>query len=115
MRAISTTSENTNNIQQLLDEAEYDPHFLDHAKAKSSLWVLLSIQNNYLFKVNILTSESMLSSRLHLSVPQQIQDITGSLPDICSSSRPFPSSPRPLYQNDVKCSAFDVGMIFYST
>ena len=56
----------------------------------------------------------MLSSSLHLPVPQQIQDITGSLPDICSSSRPFPSSPRPLYQNDVKYSAFDVGMIFYS-
>ena len=56
----------------------------------------------------------MLSSHLHLSVPRQIQDITGSLTDLCSSNRPFPSSPWPLYQNKVKCSAFDVGMIFYS-
>ena len=29
-------------------------------------------------------------------------------------NRPFPSSPGPLYQNDVKCSAFDVLMIFHS-
>ena len=29
-------------------------------------------------------------------------------------NRPFPSSPEPLYQNEVKCSAFDMGMIFYS-
>ena len=29
-------------------------------------------------------------------------------------SRPFPSSLEPLYQNEVKCSAFDMGMIFYS-
>ena len=28
-------------------------------------------------------------------------------------SRPFLSSPEPLYQNEVKCSAFDMG-IFYS-
>ena len=29
-------------------------------------------------------------------------------------NRPFPSSPGPLYQNEVKCSAFDVEMIFHS-
>ena len=29
-------------------------------------------------------------------------------------NRPFSSSPRPLYQNKVKCSAFDVEMIFHS-
>ena len=29
-------------------------------------------------------------------------------------NRPFPSSPEPLYQNEVKCSAFDMEMIFYS-
>ena len=28
--------------------------------------------------------------------------------------RPFPSSPWPLYQNEVMCSTFDVEMIFYS-
>ena len=28
--------------------------------------------------------------------------------------RPFSSSPGPLYQNEVKCSAFDVEMIFHS-
>ena len=28
--------------------------------------------------------------------------------------RPFPSSPGPLYQNEVKCSAFDMEMIFHS-
>ena len=30
------------------------------------------------------------------------------------SNRPFPSSPGPPYQNEVKCSAFDKKMIFYS-
>ena len=29
-------------------------------------------------------------------------------------NKPFPSSPRPLYQNEVKCSAFDTEMIFHS-
>ena len=29
-------------------------------------------------------------------------------------NRPFPSSPGPLYQNEVECSAFDVEMIFNS-
>ena len=29
------------------------------------------------------------------------------------SNRPFPGSPRPLYQNEVRCSAFDMRMIFY--
>ena len=28
-------------------------------------------------------------------------------------SRPFPSSPDHMYQNEVKCSAFDMGMILY--
>ena len=32
----------------------------------------------------------------------------------CSRNRPFPSSPGPLYQNEVRCSAFDVRMIFHS-
>ena len=27
--------------------------------------------------------------------------------------RPFPSSPGPLYQNEVKCSAFDMEIIFH--
>ena len=29
------------------------------------------------------------------------------------ANRPFPSSPGPLYQNEVKCSAFNIEMIFY--
>ena len=29
-------------------------------------------------------------------------------------NRPFPSSPGPLYQNEIKCSAFDMQMIFHS-
>ena len=29
-------------------------------------------------------------------------------------NRPFPSSPRPLYQCEVKCSAFDMEMSFQS-
>ena len=29
-------------------------------------------------------------------------------------NRPFQSSPGPLYQNEVKCSAFDMEMIFHS-
>ena len=28
--------------------------------------------------------------------------------------KPFPSFPRPLYQNEVKCSAFDIEVIFHS-
>ena len=30
------------------------------------------------------------------------------------SNRPFPSSPAPLYQNEVNCSAFDMEIIFHS-
>ena len=30
------------------------------------------------------------------------------------ANRPFPSSPGPLYQNEVRCSTFDMEMIFYS-
>ena len=30
------------------------------------------------------------------------------------TNRPFPSSPGPLHQNKVKCSAFDMEMIFHS-
>ena len=33
---------------------------------------------------------------------------------IKACNRPFLSSPRPLYQNKVKCSAFDMEMIFHS-
>ena len=29
-------------------------------------------------------------------------------------NRAFPSSPGPLYENEVKCSAFDMEMIFHS-
>ena len=29
-------------------------------------------------------------------------------------NKPFPSSPGPLYQNEVKCSAFELEMIFHS-
>ena len=31
-----------------------------------------------------------------------------------SENKPFPSFPRPLYQNKVKCSAFDMEMVFHS-
>ena len=31
-----------------------------------------------------------------------------------SRNRRFPNSPGPLHQNDVKCSAFDMQMIFHS-
>ena len=30
------------------------------------------------------------------------------------ANRPFPSSPGPLLQNEVKCSAFDMEIIFHS-
>ena len=30
------------------------------------------------------------------------------------NNRPYPSSLGPLYQNEAKCSAFDMEMIFYS-
>ena len=29
-------------------------------------------------------------------------------------NKPFPGSPGPLFQNEVKCSAFDMEMIFHS-
>ena len=35
-------------------------------------------------------------------------------PNLKVANRPFPSSPGPLYQNEVKCSAFDMKMIFHS-
>ena len=31
-----------------------------------------------------------------------------------TGNTPFPSSPGPLYQKEVKCSAFDMEMIFHS-
>ena len=33
---------------------------------------------------------------------------------VTTNNRSFPSSPGPLYQNEVKCSAFDMKMIFHS-
>ena len=30
-----------------------------------------------------------------------------------TTNRPFPSSPGPLFQNEGKCSAFDMEMIFH--
>ena len=33
---------------------------------------------------------------------------------VYSINRPFSSSPGPLYQNEVKCSAFDMEIIFHS-
>ena len=32
----------------------------------------------------------------------------------CLNNRPFPSSPRPLFQNEGRCSAFDIEIIFHS-
>ena len=31
-----------------------------------------------------------------------------------SNNRPFPSFPRPLFQNEGRCSAFDMEIIFHS-
>ena len=36
------------------------------------------------------------------------------LPSSTTFNRPFPSSPRPLYQNEGRCSAFDMEMIFHA-
>ena len=35
---------------------------------------------------------------------------------LCSNkdNRPFPSSPEPLFQNEGRCSAFDMEIIFHS-
>ena len=38
----------------------------------------------------------------------------GGLEQLRKVNRPFPSSPGPLYQKEVKCSAFDMEMIFHS-
>ena len=45
-----------------------------------------------------------------------LKETTGSGDENTYSSlnRPFPSSPGPLYQNEVKCSAFDMEIIFHS-
>ena len=39
---------------------------------------------------------------------------SGSSTDFLAGNRPFSSSPWPLYQNEVKCSAFDMEMSFHS-
>ena len=36
------------------------------------------------------------------------------LNQISYSNRPFPSSPGPPYENEVRCSTFDMEMIFHS-
>ena len=36
------------------------------------------------------------------------------LPDSSKPNRPFPSSPFPLFQNEGRCSAFEVEIIFHS-
>ena len=33
---------------------------------------------------------------------------------VCYCNRPFRSSPRPLFQNEGRCSAFDLEIIFHS-
>ena len=44
----------------------------------------------------------------------EIKDSANSLDNDGESNKPFPSSPGSLYQNEVKCSAFDMEMIFHS-
>ena len=59
---------------------------------------------------------------LHSAEPQQIPEVSrvtmGDWPDVSDDvpelNRPFPSSPVPLYQNEVRCSTFDMEMIFHS-
>ena len=34
--------------------------------------------------------------------------------EIMLTSRPFPSSPGPMFQNEGRCSAFDMEIIFHS-
>ena len=51
------------------------------------------------------------------SVPKIIQ--IQRYPYVCTGqygfvNRPFPGSPGPLFQNEVRCSAFDMEMIFHS-
>ena len=72
--------------------------------SQNSMWsrgfVLLSIKNFPLLK------------REYFSNPKAGRFINYSKNH--AISRPFPSSPAPLYQNEVKCSAFDMEMIFQS-
>ena len=58
----------------------------------------------------------MSSSPLHKQMPEKVETLRlmthpKKKP---KRNRPFPSSPRPLYQDEVKCSAFDVEMIFHT-
>ena len=41
-------------------------------------------------------------------------DVQVALRNDFAQNRPFPSSPRPLFQNEGKCSAFDMEIIFHS-
>ena len=52
-----------------------------------------------------------LSSRLNPAIQYFLRAITSCLMPQFSLIGLFPSSPRLLYQNDVKCSAFDMEMI----
>ena len=38
----------------------------------------------------------------------------GSMLSLIGLNRPFPSSPGPLFQNEVRCSTFDMEIIFHS-
>ena len=55
---------------------------------------------------------------LLLSAPNQNCQATQSTPDpnshLNAANRPFPSSPGPLFQNEDRCSAFDMEIIFHS-
>ena len=60
----------------------------------------------------------MSSSPLHKQMPEKVETLRlmthKKRKQKPKRNRPFPSFPGPLYQNEVKCSAFDVEMIFHS-
>ena len=59
----------------------------------------------------------MSSSPLHKQMPEKVETLrlmTHKKKKKPKRNRPFPSFPGPLYENEVKCSAFDVEMIFHS-
>ena len=61
---------------------------------------------------NLQYSSHLLKNTCHVAPPSPPPQMLIHVSPICN--RPFPSSPGPRYQNEVKCSAFDMEMILYS-
>ena len=60
-------------------------------------------------KLNLFPSVSCLFARQRLKTVLKVDKMVN-----VPVNRPFPCSPGPLYQNEVRCLTFDMEMIFHS-